>query len=138
MQQEASPTDICGVMPIISIRKPKKIEPMMIVSKYIQVNLLPKDFFTTSIEARLTAGPAISITNAAAGERPLSINAAATGMLPVEQIYIGTAISKMISICNIGCEPKCKKNSSGMAIFINAASKSPTIKRKPMFCIISK
>ena len=32
----------------------------------------------------------------------MAINAAATGMLPVEQIYIGTAMMSMTNICNNG------------------------------------
>ena len=54
------------------------------------------------MEARFTAGPAINITSAAPGDSPFIISAAATGILPVEQIYIGTAMTSMTSICNSG------------------------------------
>ena len=93
---------------------------------------LPNDFFTTRMDAMLTAGPAISITNAAPGESPFIISAAATGMLPVEQMYIGTATNRMTSICSKGCEPKVRKNSSGTAIPISAAINRPMVRRKPM------
>ena len=90
------------------------------------------DFLTTSMEAKFTAGPAINITNAAPGESPFIINAAAMGMLPVEQIYIGTAIISITNICNRGCEPKLRKNSSGTATLINAANNRPTNNRNPI------
>ena len=93
---------------------------------------LPIDLRTTRMEAILTAGPAISITKAAPGERPFIINAAATGMLPVEQMYIGTATTRMTSIWSKGCFPKERKNASGTATLIRAATKRPMANRSPM------
>ena len=43
------------------------------------------------MEAKLAAGPAISITKAMPGERPLSMRDRAIGMDPVAHIYIGIA-----------------------------------------------
>lgn len=62
----------------------------------------PKAFFTTSTEATLAAGPAMSSTNAQPGDMPLSTRAAAMGMEPVAQIYMGTAMSKITSMLSSG------------------------------------
>ena len=74
----------------------------------------------------------INITSAAPGERPFIISAAATGMLPVEQMYIGTATTSMTSICNNGCLPKERKNSSGTTTLMRAATIRPMSRRSPM------
>ena len=85
-----------------------------------------------------TAGPAISITIAAPGDRPFIISAAATGMLPVEQIYIGIATSRMTPICRSVLLPNERKNESGTATCMRAATSRPISRRPPMSCIISK
>ena len=90
------------------------------------------------MEARFTAGPAISITSAAPGDRPFMMSAAATGILPVEQIYIGTATTRITSICSNGWLPKCRKNSSGIATWMRAATSRPMTNRPPMSWIILK
>ena len=54
------------------------------------------------IDAILQAGPAIRRTNAAPGERPFNIKAAAIGMEPVAQTYIGTETASTISIVSKG------------------------------------
>ena len=102
------------------------------------MNRLPSAFRTTRMEARLTAGPAISITSAAPGESPFIMSAAATGMLPVEQMYMGTATTRMTSICSSGFEPKWRKNSSGTSTWMRAARIRPMTRRSPMFWIMSK
>lgn len=49
----------------------------------------PKCFPITVKATELVAGPASKKTNAAAGFKPLAIKAAAIGIEPEEQIYIG-------------------------------------------------
>ena len=90
------------------------------------------------IDAMLHAGPAIRSTNAAPGDNPLSINAAAIGMEPVAHTYIGTDTASTISMVNRGLSLKYKKKSSGTNTVIKPATTKPIISHLPMSCIISK
>ena len=53
--------------------------------------------------------------------------AAATGMLPVEQMYMGTATARITSIWSKGCFPKVRKNSS-VGTLPKATKKGYTLK----------
>ena len=66
------------------------------------VALRPKALFTTNIDATLAAGPAMSRTRAQPGDMPLSMSAAAMGMDPVAQTYMGTATSTMMNMFSKG------------------------------------
>ena len=73
----------------------------------------------------LTPGPAINNTSAAPGDKPFIINAAAIGILPVEQTYIGTAIAKTINIVTIDGRFKLAKNESGIRTVISVPITKP-------------
>lgn len=82
----------------------------------------------------LTPGPAINNTKAAPGDKPLSIKAAAIGMLPVEHTYIGTAINKTINIVTMEGRLRFVKNESGTNIVINVPIINPITNHLPIFC----
>ena len=82
----------------------------------------------------LTPGPAISNTRAAPGDKPLSIKAAAIGMLPVEQTYIGMATNNTIIMVTMDGRFKSVKNESGTNNVINVPIISPMTSHLPMFC----
>ena len=82
----------------------------------------------------LTPGPAINNTSAAPGDNPFIIKAAAIGMLPVEQTYIGTAIAKTINIVTIEGKFKLAKNESGIRTVINVPIIKPITNHLPIFC----
>ena len=101
------------------------------------VTFLPKALFTTNKEAKFTAGPAIRKTKAAPGVNPFNISAAAMGMEPVAQTYIGMANSKTANISSNGLSAKETSQDSGNATEISAAITKPVIMCPPMSCIIS-
>ena len=63
---------------------------------------MPITLLTTSNEATLVAGPAISKTSAAPGVNPFNIKAAAIGIDPVAHRYIGIEKANTIIILRIG------------------------------------
>ena len=85
-----------------SIIKPIPIADNTTEPTYIAVALLPNVRPKMRMEAKLAAGPAISITNAIPGDKPLSISDKAIGIDPVAQTYIGTATSTTASIAKTG------------------------------------
>ena len=82
----------------------------------------------------LTPGPAINRTKAAPGDKPFIINAAAIGMLPVEQTYIGTATAKTINIVTIEGRFKFVKKESGTKTVIKVPIIKPMTNHLPIFC----
>ena len=81
----------------------------------------------------LAAGPATKNTNAVPGDKPLSINAAAIGIEPMAQTYIGIATIKTINIVTIEGSFKSAKNESGRNTVINVLIIKPITNHLPMF-----
>ena len=85
-----------------------------------------------AMEAKFAAGPAMRRTNAAPGERPLSISERAMGIDPVAQTYIGTAMATIASMARSGRSPSASKKFSGTKRVMSAAMMRPTISHLPM------
>ena len=83
-------------------------------------------------DAKLAAGPAMRSTNAAPGDRPLSISESAIGIDPVAQTYIGIAMATTASIANKGRSPRAARKFSGTNMVIRAAITRPIISHLPM------
>ena len=84
--------------------------------------------------AALVAGPAISNTRAAPGERPLSINTAATGTDAVAQIYTGIETTRIISIPIKSFGILSAKKSLGTITEMRAAISKPIINQLEISC----
>ena len=77
---------------------PERMAPRNITAIYANVARLPMREAIVVIDTALMAGPVIRKTNAAPGDRPFIISAAAIGIAAVEQIYIGNPMSAIIGI----------------------------------------
>ena len=91
----------------------------------------------TSIEAELTAGPAISNTKAAPGVRPLAISDTAMGMEPVAQTYMGMATASTKSILSSLYSCSAASHSLGTVTVMSAAMSRPVTNHLPTSCIMS-
>ena len=120
-----------------SINTPKATEPKIIDARYTSSVRVPSTLRTTSIEAMLHAGPAISNTNAAPGVSPLSISATAIGIDPVAQRYIGMAIASTSNIDAHVLPWNTEKRLSGTSTVIAPAAMMPITSHLPMSSIIS-
>lgn len=109
----------------------------IIDSKYMDNVFLPITLLITNIEAALTAGPAISNTNAVPGERPFSIRATAIGMEPVAHRYMGIAKTNTVSMLRNGLSANMVNRLSGTTMVISPAIINPITNHLPMSCIIS-
>ena len=108
----------------VSTTQPKKKAPAAMLKIYAARVRLPKVLPTTTMEAMLVAGPAMSSTNAAPGGKPLAMRAKASGMEPVEQVYMGMEINSIANMQRIGYSRMDMNSSSGT----NAAIKAPRAK----------
>ena len=97
----------------------------------------PSTLPITRIDAVLVAGPAMSNTSAAPGDNPLSISAAAIGIDPVAQRYIGIEKSSTTAIFSSGLSANEAKKLSGTRIVISPATSNPSTSQRPMSWIIS-
>ena len=77
---------------------PARMDPRKITAIYANVARLPMRDAIVVIDTALMAGPVIRNTNAAPGDRPFIMSAAAIGIAAVEQMYIGNPISAIIGI----------------------------------------
>ena len=68
----------------------------------MSMDLIPNSRAMTAKETAFVAGPVIRNTKAAAGIRPFIINAATTGIEPVEHTYIGMPIISRLIMDNQG------------------------------------
>ena len=90
------------------------------------------------MDAAFDAGPAMSRTNAAPGERPLSISATAIGIDPVAQRYIGMANASTKAMLSNVLSWNVAKNVSGTNTVMSPATTNPMTSHLPMSCIMSK
>ena len=78
------------------------------------------------------AGPAISRTSAAPGDMPFSISAAAIGIDPVAQRYMGTEKSSTSNMFFIGVSAYCSKKVVGTKTVISPAITNPITNHLPI------
>ena len=93
---------------------------------------LPIVLAMVAIVAALVAGPVIKNTNAAPGETPRMIKAAAMGTDAVAQTYIGIPSTSITSIARIPPPNTGPKKSAGTSAVINAEIKSPNSNALPI------